>query len=141
MRDQIATTLVEARFLAQLLVTFAFLATVLCAAGVYGLVSYTTEQSIREFGIRVALGAQPRDVSWMVLRRSLLLCVVGSTIGLAVALGFSRLLVSLLYGVAPTDPLTFTGVALLTASLTVAASYLPARRAMKVDPMVALRHE
>ncbi|MGH9738672.1 MAG: ADOP family duplicated permease [Candidatus Acidiferrales bacterium] len=141
MQDQIRTTLVEQRFLAQLLIVFGLLAIVLCAAGVYGLVSYTTERSIREFGIRVALGAQPRDISWMVLRRSLMLAVVGSAIGLTVALGLTRLLVSLLYGVTPTDPLTFTGVALLAVSATAMASYLPARRASRVDPMVALRHE
>ncbi|MGH9718564.1 MAG: ADOP family duplicated permease [Candidatus Acidiferrales bacterium] len=141
MRDQIGTTLVKQRFLAHLLVVFGLLAIVLCAAGVYGLVSYTTERSIREFGIRVALGAQPRDISCMVLRRSLMLAVVGSAIGLTVALGLTRLLISLLYGVTPTDPLTFTGVALLAVSATAMASYLPARRASRVDPMVALRHE
>jgi predicted permease len=141
MRDQIATTLVEQRFLAQLLVAFALLAVALCGAGVYGLVCYTTGQSVREFGIRAALGAQPRDILWTILRRSLALAAVGVTIGLIVALGLTRLLVSLLYGVTPTDPLTFTGVALLTAFITVMASYLPARRATRVDPMVALRHE
>jgi putative ABC transport system permease protein len=141
MRDQIATTLVEQRFLAQLLVAFALLAFALCAAGMYGLVSYTTEQSVREFGIRVALGAQPGDILWMVLRRSVVLAAVGLAIGLMVALGLTRLLVSLLYGVTPTDPLTFTGVALLTASVTLMASYLPARRATRVDPLVALRYE
>jgi len=141
MRDQITTTLAEQRFLAQLLVIFALLATVLCAAGVYGLVSYTTERSIRELGIRVALGAQPRDISWMVLGKSLVLAAVGSTIGLAVALGLTRLIASLLYGVAPTDPLTFTGVALLATSVSAAASYLPTRRALRVDPLVVLRYE
>ncbi len=141
MRDQIARTLVEERFIARLLFIFAFLATVLCAAGVYGLVSYTTEGSMREFGIRIALGAQSRDVLWMVLRRGLLLTLTGLVVGLAAALGLTQLLKALLYGVSPTDPTTFVGVGLLIGLVTLFASYLPARRAMRVDPMVALRYE
>jgi putative ABC transport system permease protein len=141
MRDQIARTLAEERFLARLIFIFAFLATVLCAAGVYGLVSYATEGSTHEFGIRRALGAKSGDVVWMVLRRSLFVTLVGLVIGLTTAMGLTRLLISLLYGVSPTDPITFAGVTLLIGLVTVIASYLPARRATRVDPMVALRYE
>jgi len=141
MRDQIARTLVEERFLARLLFVFSFLATVLCAAGVYGLASYTTKGTTHEFGVRVALGAQSRDVLWMVLRRGLLLTLVGVLVGLGAAVGLTRLLTTFLYGVSPTDPITFAGVTLLIASVTVIASYLPALRATRVDPMVALRYE
>jgi putative ABC transport system permease protein len=141
MRDQVARTLAEERFLARLIFIFAFLATVLCAAGVYGLVSYATEGSTHEFGIRRALGAKSGDVVWMVLRRSLFVTLVGLVIGLTTAMGLTRLLISLLYGVSPTDPITFAGVTLLIGLVTVIASYLPARRATRVDPMVALRYE
>jgi putative ABC transport system permease protein len=141
MRDQIATTLAEQRFLAQLLYFFAFLATVLSAAGVYGLISYTTQRSNHEFGIRIALGAQSQDVLWMVLRRGLLLTVAGLLIGFGAAIWLTRLLTSFLFGVSPTDPITFAGVALLIAAVAVVASYLPARSVSRVDPMVVLRHE
>jgi putative ABC transport system permease protein len=141
MRDQIARTLVEERFLARLLFIFALLATVLCTAGVYGLVSYAAEGFTHEFGVRIALGAQSGDVMWMVLRRGLLFALAGLVLGLSAAVGLTRLLASFLYGVTSTDPTTFAGVALLIGSVTLVASYLPARRATRVDPMVALRYE
>jgi predicted permease len=141
MRDQIATTLAEQRFLAQLLYFFAVLATVLSAAGVYGLFSYTTQRSTHEFGVRIALGAQSRDVLWVVLRRGLLLTVAGLVIGFGAAVWLTRLLTSFLFGVSPTDPITFAGVALLIVAVAVVASYLPARSASRVDPMIVLRHE
>jgi putative ABC transport system permease protein len=141
MRDQIAGTLTDERFLARLLFIFAFLATLLCAAGVYGLVSYATKGSTREFGIRIALGAQSRDVLWMALRRGLLPTLLGLVIGLGAAFALTRLLMSFLYGVGPTDPITFAGVTILIVLVSLSACYPPARRAMRVDPMVALRHE
>ncbi len=141
LRDQVARTLPEERFLARLLVIFAVLDTILCAAGVYGLVSYTTEGSTREFGVRMALGARSANVFWMVLRNGLVLAVAGLLIGLAAAAALTRVLISFLYGVGEMDPFTFTGVALLIAAVTAAASFLPARRATRVDPLVALRHE
>jgi putative ABC transport system permease protein len=141
MRDQIATTLAEQRFLGQLLYFFAVLATALSAAGVYGLISYTTRRSTHEFGIRIALGAQSHDVLWMVLRRGLLLTFAGLAIGFAAAVWLTRLLTSFLFGVSPNDPITFAGVALLIAAVAIVASYLPARSATRVDPMVVLRHE
>ncbi|MGA3164971.1 MAG: ADOP family duplicated permease [Terriglobia bacterium] len=141
LRQQVAETLAEERFLARLLLAFAFLATILSAAGVYGLVSYTTERSMHEFGVRMALGARPRDVLRMVLRKGFLLALSGLAIGLVAALGLARLLASLLFGVAHTDPITFAVVSFLLACVSLTACYLPARRATKVDPMVALRYE
>jgi putative ABC transport system permease protein len=141
LQQQVASTLAEERFLARLLLAFAFLATILSAAGVYGLVSYTTERSLHEFGIRMALGARPRDVLRMVLRKGFLLALSGLAIGLVAALGLARLLASLLFGVAHTDPITFAVVSFLLACVSLTACYLPARRATKVDPMVALRYE
>lgn len=141
MREQIANTLAEERFVARLLSIFAFLATVLCAAGVYGLISYATEASTHEFGVRVALGAQVGDVLWMVLKRGLFVTSIGLVIGLAAALGLTRLLISMLFGVSSTDAVTFTSVALLVGFVSVIASYLPARRATRVDPLIALRYE
>jgi ABC-type antimicrobial peptide transport system permease subunit len=96
---------------------------------------------MRRSAIRRALGAKSGDVVWMVLRRSLFVTLVGLVIGLTTAMGLTRLLISLLYGVSPTDPITFAGVTLLIGLVTVIASYLPARRATRVDPMVALRYE
>jgi predicted permease len=141
LRQQVASTFAEERFLARLLLAFAFLATILSAAGVYGLVSYTTERSMHEFGIRMALGARPRDVLRMVLRKGFLLALSGLAIGLVAAAGLARLLASLLFGVAQTDSITFAAVSFLLACVSLTACYLPARRATKVDPMVALRYE
>jgi len=141
LRDRVARTLAGERFLARLLLIFALLATMLCAAGVYGLISYTTQGATREFGVRMALGAQRADVFRMVLANGLLLALVGLALGLAGALGLTRVLLSFLFGVSPTDPITFAGVALLIAAVAALASFLPARRATRVDPLVALRHE
>ncbi len=141
LRDQIALVLGEQRFLARVLVLFSALATMLCVIGIYGLVSYTIAASTHEFGIRMALGAHPRSIMWIALRRGVALIIVGLAIGPGAAMGLTRLVSAYLYGVRPTDPLTFAAVALLALGITLAACYLPARRATRVDPMVALRYE
>jgi len=141
LREQLATALAEERFVAFLLVVFALLATVLSAAGVYGLIAYVTKRSTHEFGIRMALGASHRQVLWLVFRRGVVLTLAGVGIGLGGALALSRVVRSLLYGVSPNDPSTFAAVASLMTAVTLIACYLPARRAMRVDPVVALRHE
>jgi len=120
---------------------FGVLALALALVGVYGVMAYTVSQRTREFGIRIALGASARGLLGLVLRQGLRLTGLGALLGLAGALALSRLLASLLYGISPWDPLTFV---VATAGLMGAgalASYLPARRAAKVDPNVALRCE
>jgi len=129
------------RFSLLLLGSFALLALVLAAIGIYGVISYAVVRPVHEIGIRMALGAQERDVMKMVLKQSMAQLGAGIAIGIAGALAVTRLLGSLLYGVRPTDPTTIGGVAVLLAGVAVAASLIPARRAMKVDPMVALRYE
>jgi putative ABC transport system permease protein len=124
-----------------LLATFAGLALLLGAIGIYGVQSYAVRQRVREIGIRIALGAQPSDVFLLVLRRGLNLVLLGICIGLAASFGLTRLMASQLYGVSATDPLTFAAVAIVLAFVALLACYIPARRAMRVEPMVALRHE
>jgi predicted permease len=120
---------------------FGVLALVLAAVGLYGVVSYGARQRTREIGIRKAMGAQPEDIWQMVLAHGARLALVGVLIGLAVSFGTTRLLRSLLFGVGASDPLTFVMVTALLIVVALAASYLPARRAMKVDPIEALRHQ
>jgi ABC-type antimicrobial peptide transport system permease subunit len=117
------------------------LALILAAVGIYGLLSYSTRQRTHEIGIRMALGAQPRDVLRLILKQGLRLTGAGLALGVVASLGLARLMSSLLFGVGASDPLTYIAVAVLMTSAALCACYIPARRAMRVDPMVPLRHQ
>jgi putative ABC transport system permease protein len=131
----------DTRFQALLLGIFAALALVLAAVGIYGVMSYLVAQRTNEIGIRVALGAHPRDILRLVIGRGFVLTIAGLALGLAAAFAISRSLESLLFGVSATDPITFGGVAALLGIVTLIACYLPARRAANISPLVALRYE
>jgi putative ABC transport system permease protein len=140
--DEIISGIVSAQRLAFLLLgVFAFVALALAAIGIYGVTSYLVSERTHEIGLRVALGAQPSDISGLVLGHGARLAGIGVISGAVAALILTRLLSSLLFGVSPTDPSTFAGVAILLAAVAMLACYIPARRAMRVDPMVALRYE
>ncbi len=141
MDQYVADSVSPRRFNAMLLAIFASLALVLASVGIYGVMAYAVTQRTHEVGIRVALGAQPSDVIKLVVGRGMAPVVAGVAIGLAGALALTRVMTSLLYGVSATDPLTFAVVSVLLVAVALLASYIPARRATKVDPMVALRCE
>jgi putative ABC transport system permease protein len=141
MDDLLSGSVSPRRFSAVLIGIFAGLALLLAAVGIYGVMSYVVGQRTHEIGIRMALGAQRGDVRRLVVNRGVKLAATGVAIGLAGALALTRFLSSLLFGVKPADPFTFAGVALLLAGVAVLACYVPARRAMRVDPIVALRYE
>ncbi|MGA8677590.1 MAG: ABC transporter permease [Candidatus Acidiferrales bacterium] len=141
MDDAVSESLSPQRFSMLLLVAFAGLALLLAVVGIYGVMSYSVSRRTQEIGIRVALGARRQDVLMMVIRQGLLLALTGSAIGIVGALLLSRGIASQLYGVSPTDPVTFVVVSVLLTVVALAACYMPARRAMRVDPMVALKFE
>ena len=119
----------------------AVVALILGTVGIYGVISYVVSQRTREIGVRMALGAREHDVSLMVIKQGATMALVGVAVGLAGAFGLTRLMASLLYGVAPTDPVTFGSVALLLMVVAVAACFFPARRAARVQPVEALHYE
>jgi putative ABC transport system permease protein len=141
LQSEVESSVDQPRFRAMLIGVFALLALALAAVGVFGLVSYTVTERTREIGIRVALGAAPRQVLVPVIREGITLALAGIGIGLVGALVAARALSAFLFGVGTSDPLTLSGVALLMLLVATAASYIPSRRALKVDPVVALRAE
>jgi predicted permease len=139
--EQIDRLLFQERLVARLSGFFAVLALVLACVGLYGLLAYEVSRRTREIGIRMALGAHPGSVLKLVLRQGIVLAIVGAVVGIAIALGVTRYLASMLYDVRANDPATMIGVAVLLTVVALAACWIPARRAMRVDPMVALRYE
>ena len=141
MQQYMSLPLFPARTTGLLLGVSGFLALALTTIGLFGVISYIVSQRTHEIGVRVALGAQRTDVLNLIIRHGLLLTVIGLVIGLGIAFGAGHLLSSLLYGIAPTDPATFIAVAIVLCAVVFLACYIPARRAISVDPLVALRYE
>jgi len=125
----------------EMVLLFALTALLLAGLGIYGTISYLVSERTHEIGIRLALGATRGTILQMILRQGLALAVAGAALGLVGALIVSHLMAGLLFGVSPNDPLTFVGVTLVLTGVALAASYIPAMRAMRVDPLVALRYE
>jgi ABC-type antimicrobial peptide transport system permease subunit len=141
MEQVISESTARANFNMLLLTIFAGTALLLAALGIYGLMSYSVEQRTQEIGIRVALGASGSDMLRMVIGRGLLLAGIGLAVGLAAAFGLTRLLAALLFGVKASDPMAFGAVAVTLAAVAWVAVYIPARRATRIDPLIALRYE
>jgi ABC-type antimicrobial peptide transport system permease subunit len=140
-QQQIDATTQQERIFASLSAGFGLLALALACVGIYGIMAYTVSQRTNEIGIRLALGAHRQQVRAMVLRQATRLAIVGVIIGVAASLALSRLVKSMLYGLKPTDPISIIGAAALLLTVALIASWLPAFRASRVEPMEALRHE
>ena len=141
MTDVVARSVWQQRLYTALFGVFAAVALILATVGIYGVMSYAVSQRTREIGLRMALGAQPTDVLKMVVGHGAMVTAIGVVVGLAAAVGLTRLMSTLLFGVTPTDPITFVVVSVLLAGVALGACFVPARRAAKVDPMIALRYE
>lgn len=141
MTDVLAESIGDWRFFMEIFGIFAGVAVMLAVVGIYGVMSYSVNERTHEIGVRMALGAQQRDVLGLVTKLGLKLTCVGVGIGMLLAFGLTRVISSLLYGVKPSDPATYAAVAVGLAGVAMLACYIPARRAIKVDPMVALRYE
>jgi ABC-type antimicrobial peptide transport system permease subunit len=141
MEQRVANSLSRRRFTAVLLALFAGFALALATIGIYGVMAYLVNQGTREIGIRMALGATQPTVLRLVVKQGMTLALTGVAIGLLGALAFGRLVSGLLYGVKSTDPLTFTLISVLLTIVALIASYIPARRAARIDPMICLRSE
>jgi putative ABC transport system permease protein len=139
LNETVSASLAERRFSMQMISLFAITALLLASLGIYGVISYIVSERTHEIGIRLALGAQRANIVRMVLRQGLRLALTGAAVGLVGALIVSQFMAGLLYGVRPTDPLTFLSVAMVLMGVAMLATYIPARRATKVDPMCALR--
>ncbi|HSY58757.1 MAG TPA: FtsX-like permease family protein, partial [Terriglobales bacterium] len=137
----LSDTVAPRRFSTVLLIIFAGLALILAAVGVYGVMNYLVSRRTNEIGLRMALGAQPSDIWRLIVGRGARLAVAGVAIGIVGSLALARLLASLLFEVRASDPITYAAVALLLTGVALLACYFPARRAMRADPMIALRHE
>jgi ABC-type antimicrobial peptide transport system permease subunit len=141
MEEYVVRQLAQRRLLMILLGIFAGVAVVLASVGIYGVLSYAVTQRMREIGLRMALGAQTADVLKLVVRQGLVLTLIGVSVGLVGSFALTRVMSSLLFEVSPTDPVTFAVIPLLLVAVALLASYLPARRATKVDPLTALRRD
>ena len=141
MQEAVSLTLAGDRWITVLYAGFGLSGLLLAILGVYGVMSYSVAQRTHEIGIRMALGAERVDVLRLILKEGLLLAGIGVVAGLASALVLTRLMRNLLFGISPTDPVTFVGVAMLLVAVGVAGCLVPAQRAMRVDPLVALRHQ
>jgi putative ABC transport system permease protein len=141
MEDLWSSSMAARTFSMILLAIFAGLALVMACVGIYGVISYLVSQRTREIGVRMALGARPRDILQLVLSHGTRMTTLGASVGIIASLGLTRLMASQLFGVRSYDPLTFASVVVLLMIVGIAASWIPAKRAMRLDPIVALRHE
>src|SRR6185295_8029616 len=139
--SQVSLSLYPARLTAGLLGVFGLLALALAGVGIYGVVAYSVSNRTNEFGIRMALGADPGDLLSLVLKEGLVIVSIGLGLGLVLAFIVGSVVSSFLYGLSPADPLTFAAISLLLVGVALGACFVPARRASKLDPMIALRHE